>query len=691
MLLSAQDKILLISVFVGAAVLITLIMIFSKKAGKNRYDYRKEQEKRKKYDRMYRYLVNMRLTKNYIRRIAKKFSLLSVYSQDEIRMLTVKAFFKRLWICVGAFTISTFVFDDIMTVLLVVCGAYVIEGVAIERKLEDATLTVYKQLKETIASIRIEFKKSKGDVIVAVENAKVGSLLAPIMAELKQILVSPTGDEALEFFFEQVPFKQAQTLAMICYNINNSGDSEDERGNSVFDESLLLMNNDINQKIEEINYERQRYDAGIPFLKNLEWLTMFGIIACIAIKYAMQGMMPSVAILYNGIAGLIIQNGVILYSIYAYNTVARAHLRTVLQADDKPQIVANLMRKERIQKIVQSILPADKVKRRFIRRKLQLSFSKKSLEDHYCQKGLYAVAVFVFVAILTIIAPFLERGFTENYIYTFGIMADTEIYKDSKGNLLYDDQTVLEMDNEYIALRQEGMWAGQDDIDKQEISQFVKKHLPSFSSIMIEDQMSRLEEKYQRLANSGYKFWYIFIAFAVAFIGWMFPDRELKRRLQLAASEEEEEFLQLQMVTMILASMNCDTYDTLRYLTQIAEFHKDTLAYCCYCYPSDPMGALEQMEEKVQSENFKIYIGKMKETVEYLSVREAFADLKSDREHISNERDTFIKANIDRLRGRMGKTALNPLNFAVFGMLVGPLVYTGITQLSDVMEEIAKI
>lgn len=695
MVLSSSD-ITLIAISGGVLVAMIILYFILKKMGKRGYDYRKEQEKIRRYEKEYRFLVNFRPTRGYMKMLSKKYSMLSVYSQSEIKMMTVKGFLRRLWVCTIAFAVSCFVFDDFMTVLLVVVGAYVEEGVAIERHLENATLTVYKQLKETISSIRIEFKKSKGDVIVAVENAKVGSLLAPIMSELKQILVSPFGDEALEMFFEQVPFKQAQTLAMICYNINNSGDSTDENGNSVFDESLLMMNNDINQKIEEIHYERQRYDAGIPVVHNLEYLTVFGIVACIAIKYAMQAMMPSVAMLYNGIAGLVIQNGVILYSIYAYNTVSRAHLRTVIKNDDCPQIVTSAMKKERIKKFVLSLLPADDVRRRQLRRKLKLSFSKKTLEDHYCQKMLYALGAFTFTVILTIIAPFLEIRFTKNYIYTFGIMADTDIYKDKNGKVLYDDQTILEMDQTYINMRdgsptREPQWVNQDDIDKQEIALFVKKHLPTFSSIMIEDQMVRLETKYQNLKNARYHFWYIFIAFLMGALFWYLPDKELKRRLGLAAQEEEEEFLQLQMVTMILASMNCDTYDTLRYLTQIAEFHKDTLAYCCYCYPSDPMGALERMEESVQSENFKIFIGKMKETVEYLSVAEAFADLKSDRVHICNERDVYIKANIDRLRGRMGKTALNPLNFAVFGMLVAPLVYTGITQLSEVLDEIAKI
>lgn len=166
------------------------------------------------------------------------------------------------------------------------------------------------------------------------------------------------------------------------------------------------------------------------------------------------------------------------------------------------------------------------------------------------------------------------------------------------------------------------------------------------------------------------------------------PDRALKKRKEVAKEEEEEEFLQLQIVTMILASMDMDAMEAVSHLALIADIHKDLLVRCDYGFASNPIAELEIVQEKTQSENFRLFIGKLKECVEELSLKEAFADLASDREHICSERDSYIKENINRRRAKMGLYSLRPMNLAVYGMMVFPLLYTGLTGLMSSMNQI---
>ena len=112
---------------------------------------------------------------------------------------------------------------------------------------------------------------------------------------------------------------------------------------------------------------------------------------------------------------------------------------------------------------------------------------------------------------------------------------------------------------------------------------------------------------------------------------------------------------------------------------------------CYYGYASDPVGELDKMERHTQSENFKQFIAKLKQTVENLSIKEAFADLEADREHIMNERSAYIKDSIDRKRARLGQTALRPMILAIYGMLVFPLMYTGLTGLQDTVKQVNEL
>lgn len=251
-----------------------------------------------------------------------------------------------------------------------------------------------------------------------------------------------------------------------------------------------------------------------------------------------------------------------------------------------------------------------------------------------------------------------------------------------------------------MALRDQGKWesVGTDnvsDVDVKEIYAVITEHLNdkrhALSELELMDQQNRLETKYQQLKKAKYHWYYIFIPIIGAVIGFMIPVKVLKNRTTLAANEEEEEFLQLQIVMMILASMNFDTLETLGHLAQIADIHKEMLLYCYYGYASDPVGELDKMMKITQSENFKYFISKLKTTVEDLSIKEAFEDLQSDREHICNERAVYIKESINRKRASLGQTALRPMQFATFGMLVFPLVYSGLTGLMSAFDKINSI
>ena len=105
----------------------------------------------------------------------------------------------------------------------------------------------------------------------------------------------------------------------------------------------------------------------------------------------------------------------------------------------------------------------------------------------------------------------------------------------------------------------------------------------------------------------------------------------------------------------------------------------------------DPVAELDRVQRHSQSENFKQFIAKLKETVEDLSIQEAFADLEADRSHIMNERSAYIRDSIDRKRAAMGQLALRPMLLAIYGMLVFPLMYTGITQMSSMTEKVREL
>lgn len=675
-------------ILIGAGILVFVVFIILRVVMSKKNTQDKEQKKKisdKRYLNMYEiFTVHpffSKIFRKYVLRLSKRLSVLSVYTKREIQIGAARYAYRLFCGIIVCAVVSCLVFKDVVSVILCIAFCYVYIQTSIERTMEATTLKVYKELKTAIASIRIEYKKGNSDVLLAIENATYGNRIAPIMESLHSVLTSATPEEALTEFYEMIPFKQIQTLAMICFNIKNSGDSLDKYNNSTFDEAMLLMNSDINQKIEQMNYEQMKF-------KKLENMAVIGIILTVAIRYIMGYIMPAVALLYNSFVGFLIQNGVIFMSIYYYHTIAHAHLQSVMATDDRLDIVHWLMDNRFIKELMQTMAPKGQ-KRRVLKRKLGLCFSKKSVEEFWCEKCLYALAAFVAVTVIVFTSPGIERKFLQNYTKSFDMMADNSAYEDKDGNPVISKEEILDMDNTYIGMRNMGKWADSEDEDTlTQIQEFIRSYLPDISTMQMQDQITRLETKYEKLNTVGFRWYLLFIAYIAAAFAFTRPDKALKKRQEIAKEEEEEEFLQLQIVTMILASMNLDAMEAVGHLALIADIHKDLLVRCDYGFASNPVAELETVQEKTQSENFKQFIGKLKECVEELSLKEAFADLASDREHICSERDSYIKESINRRRAKMGTFALRPMNFAIYGMMVFPLLYTGLTGLMSSMTQI---
>lgn len=663
--------------------LVIVILVWQKKHPQNKDVSAAARRRKTKYwENMYHILSRNRLTHGHIDRLTKRLEQMSVYRQDEIRMGAARFTLKFYLYTVLAFIAGCLIFDDIVAVLLLVAAAAVIYQTQVEKSIQASVIRVYKELKFAIQSTRLEYKKSH-DVLVALENATIGNRVLGIFNDIKQVVSSTHGQQALQEYYEKVPFKEVQTFAMICYNINDTGDEFTE-DTSTFDQALLVMNSDINQKIEKFDYEKLKFGK-------IEWLAMMGIVMTIALKYMMGAMLPSVAILYNSIAGLLIQDGCIAYSIYAYWTVAHGHIQAFMSKDDRPEVVEWLMGRHWFHKLAEDTCP-QAAKKRVIEQKLTKAFSKMKVLDFHAKRLAYALIAFVIVAFITFTAPVFEKQYIKGYTKSFDLTGSIS-YKDEKtGKEIITQKKVLQMDKAYCDSRRQGMW--EDNTDEKtiaDISEFIKTYMPKATTMDLQDQRTRLEAKYQHLEHSGFRWYYILLAFLAAFIGYKIPDRSLKKRIELAGDEEEEEFLQLQVVMLVLASMNFDTLETLGHLAQIADIHKGMLLQCYYGYASDPVGELDKMERKTQSENFKQFIAKLKQTVENLSIKEAFADLEADREHIMNERSSYIKDSIDRKRARLGQTAIRPMVLAIYGMLVFPLMYTGLTGLQSTVQQVNEL
>ncbi|ROR31740.1 hypothetical protein EDD66_101358 [Mobilisporobacter senegalensis] len=602
------------------------------------------------------------ILKKYVLKMKRQLQIMSVFTKFEVYVKSAKYLALTATITTGTIIAALLLFDDIVSVLLCSAIAYMIPTTLIEKRISRINYIVYFQLKYAVESLRLEYMRCN-NVVEALENVECGNRLVHIFDELHRVLVSANGELRLKEFYEITPFRPIQTLAQICYHINNTGDEVDKYGNSAFVESLLVMTSDINQELERLNYQRTKFGK-------IEYLCLIPIPCIKLVEMFLIKNMPGTVLIYKGPVGYVIHVAIILVSLITYTVVSRINNPVSLKTDDRIEVFKRMVRYKLIFKFMKNISPKNR-KRFRLENKLRNAFSKKTVEELYLEKLTYALLGFVILITTFISSITIGRNFILNNVQSLSMLASDEMNA-------YEEEDILAMDNEYIANRDTGYIYEEEDLKTLIIST-----MPELTDLQISDQMKRLEDKYRFLKSLYFRWYFIPISFVFSMIGWVLPDQSIRTRMKELKEEEEEEFLQIQTLMIILMSMNCDTMEAIEYLSQLTRVHKEMFQYCYHSYAADPVKALENMEEKTPIPDFKRFINKLKLTIDELSLADAFSDLKMDREHICRERDVVLRDIIDRKRNKCGGLVKVGFIMVIMLLFMFPLLYLGFTEMMN--------
>ena len=599
------------------------------------------------------------IAKNYVRRITRQLQKMSVYTKNEVCILVARYFTMTAFIIFGTVVAALFMFEDIVSVALCVVLAYLLPTVMVEHKISKINRIVYKQMKYAVESLRLEYMRCN-NVVEALENVELGNRLVRIFDELYRILVSCDGELRLKEFYDLTPFRPIQTLAQICYHINNTGDQFDTNGNSSFVEALLVMTSDINQELERLDYQKMKFGK-------VEYLCLLPIPSIKIIETFLSANMPGTVVIYKGPVGYILHIVIILTSIVTFSITARINNVSSLKEDDRIPFFKRLLTYPSIYRFLKNISPKN-AKRRKITRKLYNAFSKKTVEEFYIEKLCYSMIAFIIIIMATYSGVKLGYSYMIDNTQSLDLLASDDE--------LYDREVKLEMDYDYMDQRNIGI-----EFDEDEITAFIKSYMPKLSDIKIQDEKNRLEKKYAFLQQMYFRWYFIPLAFLISVGAWYVPNNSLKSREKTLKEEEEEEFLQIQTMMIILMSMNCDTMEAIEYLSQLTRVHKEMFLNCYNSYAANPIDALLRMEAKTPIPDFKRFINKLKLTIDELSLTDAFNDLKMDREHIARSRDVVLRESIDNKRRYVGGLVKIGFTMAVILLFMFPLLYLGMRDL----------
>ncbi len=668
--------------------------------GGNKTAGQKKAAKKEMYRKLYKVLSKNFITQGGIRKIYSKLANLCVYKREELYVLTIQYFLISWSASIALIGFAIFTFEDFISVLMCIAFALLLNNTLIEKQLDKQYFKVLESASKALGSIREEYMKSNS-VVEAINDAPIDDILKKPFDDIYSILTSTDGELKLQEFYAATPFRTLQTLVGICYNINNQGDTKDNKGNSSFINALTTLSTDINAEITKITMQKKKF--GI-----IEYLPFVPIFAMSFLEMYFTSIMPGTALIYGGPIGHICKTITIFAAIVCYAIITRINTTVPVKEDDRVIWAVNILTNSVVSRFIDNIKVKNK-KAVFLKRRLKAALSRQSIEEIYVQKVVYAVLAFVFSILVCFSVIQLGSDYVRNSTQQLSLVATDEMESYSKESILMldekymaqrlalqPDKTLMEevadaiggikkllgLSGKSSATKKDEKYP---DLSEDSIKSMVSGYMPGLSDLQVLDQVKRLQDKFETVMNTRFHWWLIWVCAFVGYIGWKAPDMIIKMRRIMVRTDTEDDFLQLQTLVSIFMTTDMDTLDILYELSQQSRIHKEMLTYCYHSYPANPELELTRLQSKTPLTEFKRFIGKLKLTISDLSMGEAFEDLIIEREQIMRIREITIQSTIDKKRGLCGPLSLTPLGCMVVGELLIPLGYLGYREFMNAL------
>ena len=148
----------------------------------------------------------------------------------------------------------------------------------------------------------------------------------------------------------------------------------------------------------------------------------------------------------------------------------------------------------------------------------------------------------------------------------------------------------------------------------------------------------------------------------------------------------EDEVMQFQTIILMLMRIERVNVEIiLEWLERYANIFKEPISKCVNNYESGAWEALEEMKEEVSYMPLIRIIESLQAAVEKIPIKDAFDELDSERDYYQEKRKESNERLIKR-KGMIGKAiGFAPMVCMFIGYLIVPLVFIGLTSMSDTM------
>ena len=496
--------------------------------------------------------------------------------------------------------------------------------------------------------------------------------------KIYEVLIANDPETELEKYYDIAPNPYLKEFAGISYLTKEFGDRKVDKA------SLYLKN--VNNITEEMQIEILKRDKIDYVFQSLSIISIVPVLFLEPLKNWAIGNFDFTEAFYRGKPGMIVQILIILLTIICYVLLRKIKnngamdRQTVNQENPwQSKVYKNPIGK----RIVDLFIPKKGTKEYLkVQKLLKDSASKLKMEWFYVNRITIAVLTFA----ITLFLMIQLHHVAVKWVYT----EPTNEYNLLGGYTDVQRKTAMEItesDNKFL-----DKFRGNLKTTKEDIENEVRRDQDYLDAKEeeITKAIDRIYEKLQKV-NSEYLKWFeVLMALVFMVIGYMSPVWLLFFQYKMRLMEMEDEVMQFQTIILMLMRIERVNVEIiLEWLERYSDIFREPITRCVNNYEAGAWEALEVLRTDTNYPLFIRIVESLQAAVEKIPIIDAFDELDSERGYYQDKRKESNERLIKR-KGMIGKViGFAPMVVMFVGYLIVPLVYIGLTSMSNSMTSIS--
>ena len=671
------------------AVIVVAYLILRKKMGKSEYQQIKKLRQGTEstkfsteilYQKLYITYSKIPYIKTYIHKLRRRLEIIDVDDEYATRRDSAKILTKVLAFVIPLIGASIIITRSnyLLKSIILIFELFMIDAF-IDRSVDTMDNNLLKEQLDFFAEIRHayhEFNMVEEAIYqISQDDEKAISRQGE---KIYEVLIANDPETELEKYYDIAPNPYLKEFAGISYLTKEFGDRKVDKA------SLYLKN--VNNITEEMQIEILKRDKIDYVFQSLSIISIVPVLGLEPLKNWAINNFTFTQPFYNGKPGMIIQIIVILLTVICYVLLRKvknngAMDRQTINQENPWQ--AKVYKNPIGKKIVDMFIPKKGTKEYIkVQKMLKDSASKLKMEWLYINRITIAIATFTVTLFLMLqlhhVAVKWEYESPTNEYNLLGGQTERE---------MKTAMEITESDNKFLDKFRGNLKTTKEDIEKEVRRD---KDYAEAKDTDITKAIDRIYKKLQ-IVNSEYLQWFEFlIAFVFMIIGYMFPIWMLYFQYKMRLMEMEDEVMQFQTIILMLMRIERVNVEIiLEWLERYSDIFREPISRCVNNYESGAWEALEVLRNETNYPLFIRIVESLQAAVEKIPIIEAFDELDSERDYYQEKRKESNQRLIAR-KARIGKLiGFAPMVVMFVGYLIIPLVYIGLTSMSNSMTSIS--